>query len=191
MHTGHNTHLYKVRTRLILFNYSIKHYVGSGDSTISSPRSGKKASKTDEVISDPIPERIVVPSDDLQIHHVEPYNPLEPLSPDSLARRLAALSSGYEANSPPFLDDSTITDSETSESSPNIGESLTQTSSSPSITQPITMHPHYDSDDRAQIALRDGIRSLYQFWKLSRPEMPLDQEKALFLSTLHQIIDQL
>ena len=155
-----------------------------------SPRSRKKASKTDAVLSHPMPERIVVPSDDLQIHHVEPYNPLEPLSPDSLTRRLAALSSGYEVNSPPFLDDSTITDSETS--SPNIGEvSLTQTSSSPSITQAITTHPQYDSDDRAQIALRDGIRSLYQFWKLSRPDIPLDQEKTLFLSTLHQIIDQL
>ena len=154
-----------------------------------SPRSRKKA-KTDVVISDPMPERIVVPSDDLQIHHADPYNPLEPLSPDSLASRLAALSSGFEANSPPFLDASTITDSETS--SPNIGEvSLTQTSSSPSITQPITMHPQYDSDDRAQIALRDGIGSLYQFWKLSRPDIPLDQEKTLFLSTLHQIIDQL
>ena len=124
------------------------------------------------------------------MHHVELYNPLEPLSPDSLARRLAALPSGYEANSPPFLDDSTITDSETS--SPNLGEViLTQTSSSTSITQPITMHPQYDSDDRVQLALHDGIRSLYQFWKLSRPDIPLDQEKTLFLSTLHQIIDQL
>ena len=152
-----------------------------------SPLAGKKAYKTDVVISDPMPERIVVPSDDLQIHHVEPYNPLEPLSPDSLARRLAALSSGCEVNSPPFLDDSPITDSEAS-SSPNIGElSLTQTSSPPSITQPITQ---YNSDDRAQNALRDGIRSLYQFWKLSKPDMPLDQEKTLFLSTVHQIIDQ-
>jgi hypothetical protein len=155
---------------------------------LPSPRSRKKASKTDVVISDPIPERIVLSSDDLQIHHVEPYNPLEQLSPDSLARRLAALSSGYEGNSPPFLDDSPITDSETA-SSRNIG--LTQTSSSPSITQPITMHPQYDSDDRAHYALRDGIRSLYQFWKLSRPDMPVDQEKTLFLSTVHQIIDQL
>jgi hypothetical protein len=155
---------------------------------LPSPR--KKASKTDVVISDLIPERIVLTSDDLQIHHVEPYNPLEPLSPDSLARRLGALSSGYEVNSPPFLDDSTITDSETS--SPNFGEVVfTQTSSSTSITQPITMHPQYDSDDRAQIALRDGIRSLYQFWKLSKPDTPIDQEKTLFLSTLHQIIDQL
>jgi hypothetical protein len=137
-----------------------------------------------------MPERIVVPSDNLQIHHVDLYNPLEPPSPDSLARRLAALSSGFEANSPPFLDDSTITDSGTS--SPNIGEvSLTQSSSSPSITQPVTMHPQHDSDDRAQVALRDGIGSLYQFWKLSRPDIPLDQEKTLFLSTLHQIIDQL
>ena len=145
-----------------------------------SPRSKKKA-----IRADPIPERIVVPSDDLQIHHVEPYNPLEPLSPDSLTRRLAALSSGFEANSPPFLDDSTITDSETSSS--NIGDlSLTQTSSSPSISQ-----PQCDSDDPAQIALRDGIRSLYQFWKLSRPDMPLDQGKTLFLSNIQQIIDQL
>ena len=155
-----------------------------------SPRSKQKASKTDVVKSDPMPERIVVPSDDLQIHHVEPYNPLEPLSPDSLASRLAALSSGYDANSPPFLDDSTITDSETS--SPYIGEeNFTQTSSSTSITQPITMHSQYDSDDRVQIALHDGIRSLYQFWKLSKPDMPIDQEKTLFLSALHQIIDQL
>ena len=53
------------------------------------------------------------------------------------------------------------------------------------------MHPQYDSDDQAQIALRDGIRSLYQFWKLSRPDMPIDQEKTLFLSTAQQIIDQL
>jgi len=155
-----------------------------------SPRSRQKASKTDVVKGDSVPERIVISSDDLQIHHVEPYNPLEPLSPDSLASRLAALSSGYDANSPPFLDDSTITDSETS--SLYIGEvNFTQTSSSTSITQPITMHPQYDSVDRAQIALRDGIRSLYQFWKLSRPNMPIDQEKTLFLSTLHQIIDQL
>ena len=155
-----------------------------------SPRSRKKASKTGVVLSDPMPKRIVVSSDDLQIHHVEPYNPLEPLSPDSLARRLAALNSGYETDSPPFLDDSTITDSETP--SPNFGEvNLTQTSSAASITQPITIHPQYDSDDQAQIALRDGIRSMYQFWKLSRPDIPLDQEKTLFLSTLHQIIDQL
>ena len=155
-----------------------------------SPQSRKKASKSDVVISDPTPERIVVPSDDLQIRHVEPYNPLEPLSSDSLARRLVALSSGFETNSPPFLDDSTITDSETS--SPNIKEvSFTQISSSPSISQPITMHPQYNSDDRAQIALRDGFRSMYQFWKLSRPDIPLDQEKTLFLSTVQQIIDQL
>ena len=155
-----------------------------------SPRSRKKALKTCVVTSVAMPERIVVPSDDLQIHRVEPYNPLEPLSPESLARRLTTLSSGYEAESPPFLDDPTITDSDTS--SPNIGEvSRTQTSSSPSIIQPITMHPQYDSEDRVHIALRDGIRSLYQFWKLSRPDIPLDQEKTLFLSTLHQIIDQL
>ena len=137
-----------------------------------------------------MPKRIVVPSDDLQIHHVEPYNPLEPLSPDSLASRLAGLSSGYEANSPPFLDDSTIADSDIS--SPNIGEIiLTQKSSSRSITQPIAIHPQYDLDDPAQIALRDSIRSLYQFWKLCKPDMPIDKEKTLFLSTVHEIIDQL
>ena len=175
------------------FLHLIKVYVGSGDSTLPSPPHRKKASETG--VNNPMPERIIVPSDDLQIHRVEPYNPLEPLSPDALARRLAVLSSSNGANSPPFLDDSPTTDSETP--SPNIGSvNHTQGFSSQSIThqQPdehITTHPQCDSDDRAQNALRDSIRSLYQFWKLSRPDRHLDQDKALFLSTVHRVIDQL
>ncbi|KAF8807434.1 hypothetical protein BYT27DRAFT_7223258 [Phlegmacium glaucopus] len=163
---------------------------GSGDSTLPSPMPRKKVYETDV---DPMPERIIVPSDDLQLHHIEPYNPLEPLSPETLARRLAALSSRSGANSPPSLDDSP--DSETP--SPNLGEvSHNQTSSSPSIShqqlnEPVIMHPQSDSDDRAQSALRDSIRSLYHFWKLSRPGRPSDQDKTLFLSTVYQVIDQL
>jgi hypothetical protein len=166
----------------------IKHYVESGD---LSPQTGKKAFKTDVVKSDPMPERIFVPSDDLQVHHIELYNPLEPPSPEALTRRLAALTSGYGAKSPPFLDGSPITDSETP--SPDIGEvSHAQTFSPPSKSdKPITIHPQYDSDDPAQDTLRDSIRSLYQFWKLSRPDRPSDQDKTLFLSTVYQVIDQL
>ena len=141
-----------------------------------------------------MPKRIFVPSDDLQIHHVELYNPLEPPSPDALARRLAALTSGYEKIQPAFLDGSPITDSETP--SPDIGEvDHTQTSLSPSINhqqldEPIAIHSQCELDD-PQDTLGDSIRSLYQFWKLSKPDRPSDQAKTLFLSTVHQVIEQL
>jgi len=167
---------------------------GSGDSTLPSPRTRKKAFETDVAISDPIPERIIVPSDDLQIHRIEPYNPLEPVSPDTLARRLAALSSSYGANSPSFLDDSPTSDSQTP--SPNIGEvSHTQTFPSSIITHqqsdgPIIIDTPFETDDRAQEALRNSIRSLYQFWKLSRSDRPSDEDKTLFLSTVNQVIDE-
>lgn len=133
-----------------------------------------------------MPERIFVPSDDLQVHHIELYNPLEPPSPEVLTRRLAALTTGYVAKSPPFLDGSPITDSETP--SPDIAQTFLPPSKS---DKPIAIHPQYDSDDRAQDTLRDSIRSLYQFWKLSRSDRPSDQDKTLFLSTVYQVIDQL
>lgn len=188
--------MYKVRTQLLYSSLCfIKYHLGSGDSTLPSPLPRKKVFETN--LSDPVPERIIVPSDDLQFRHVELYNPLEPPSPDTLARRLAALSSSSGANSPPFLDDSPTTNSETP--SPNIREvSHTQIfSSSPSISHQqshqtvVDMHPQCDSNDQAQNALRDSIRSLYQFWKLSRPDMRSDQGRTLFLSTVYQVIDQL
>ena len=191
MHTGLNTQVHEVCTHSYYsLLHLIKHCIESGG---SSPLSRKKASKTDVVISDPIPERLFVPSDDLQIHHVEPYNPLEPPSPDALTRRLAALTSGYGAKSPLLLDGSPITDSGTSSS--DIGEVSHPQSSSPCVMQqrsdkPI-IHPQRDSDDRAQDALRDSVRSLYQFWKLSSPDRLSDEAKKLFLSTVYQVVDQL
>ena len=87
-------------------------HVGSGDSTIPLLRSRKKVSKTDVVISNPMPER----SFRLMTYKSITLNPtiLSNHCRQTHASRLAALSFGYDAKSPPFLDDSTITDSETS-----------------------------------------------------------------------------
>jgi hypothetical protein len=68
------------------------------------------------------------------------------------------------SNSPPFLDDSTITDSKTS--SPDIEVNLLIAKHNPNIIRTIELK-----------SLRDGIRSLYQFCKLNRPDMTLDQER--------------
>ncbi|KAF8973952.1 hypothetical protein BDZ97DRAFT_1912399 [Flammula alnicola] len=103
---------------------------GSGDSTLPSPHPEKKkfagAADTDNTA----PARIIVPSDDFQIYHGEPYNPLEPPEPSALARRLEALSASSGSRSPPLFDDSPTTDTDSISASPQGIDGMTASSSS-------------------------------------------------------------
>ncbi|KAF8168072.1 hypothetical protein B0H34DRAFT_44193 [Crassisporium funariophilum] len=168
---------------------------GSGDSTLPSPLPEKKTLAPDLARDDSTPERIIVPSDDLQLHHVAPYNPLEPPSPEHLSRRLAALSS-CEINSPPPLDDSSTSDSDTP--SPHLTEVNPAHAPSFSSRSPYQLGEEYivpgpasTVDDAAQDVLRDSIKTVFRLWKLGRQDKPPDQEKDFFLSTVRQALDQL
>ncbi|KAF4623943.1 hypothetical protein D9613_001821 [Agrocybe pediades] len=77
---------------------------GSGDSTLPSPLPSKKKVLGGPQADTPLPDRIIVPSDNLQTNHVELYNPLEPPEPSSLVRRLEALSAESPSKSPTLFE---------------------------------------------------------------------------------------
>lgn len=165
----------------LTFAYTLSNPVpGSGDSTLPSPRPGK-----DKTFS-AAEGRIIVPSDDLQIPREAPYNPLQPPEPDALASRLAALAmhprSG--AASPPLVDTSPQSDSESSTASPG-ADSAPQ----PHVEEPALVVPETQTED--QDALRDHVKSLYMLWRAGRPSVPAEQDKALFLATVQSALGQL
>jgi len=172
---------------------------GSGDSTLPSPRPPNKKLPSD-MDTAAEPGRIFVASDDFQAHHVEPYNPLEPPAPESLARRLAALQTSGTA-SPTLFDESPISDSNTA--SPHIPEIIpVPADSSSSIYSP--SQPPVDGfvvvdepdlsmnvEDANRDVLRDNVKSLYRLWKLGRQDVPAEQDKEIFLATVRQALEQL
>ncbi|KDR85019.1 hypothetical protein GALMADRAFT_233586 [Galerina marginata CBS 339.88] len=167
---------------------------GSGDSTLPSPRLSKKKLPAEGEQDNDIPERIIVPSDDLQTNHAELYNPLEPPPPASLARRLEALAAESGTNSPPLFDDYPTRDSNTA--SPQALEAmpaLTSSSSTASPPQPLSDGFIVDqvSNHATQDALRDNIKSLFQLWKLARPDKSINEDKEFFLNTVRQALEQL
>lgn len=165
---------------------------GSGDSTLPSPLPTKQKFPRDD------PERVIVPSEDLQIYHADPYNPLEPPSPEALSRRLAALSAAESgAASPPLFDDSPTTDSNTA--SPQLTEvAPTEDSSfpSPGVSQePVNEFLVVDpgdsvSLDNAEELLRDNIKALFRLWKSGRGETSTDRDKDIFLASVRQALEQ-
>ncbi|KAJ3508933.1 hypothetical protein NLJ89_g5488 [Agrocybe chaxingu] len=171
---------------------------GSGDSTMPSPLPTKKKFGQDADATEP--GRIIVPSDDFRINHIEPYNPLEPPAPSSLARRLAALANESGANSPPLFDDSTTTDSNTA--SPQLTEVVPANEErSPSLSppqQPVesfvvvdVQDPADTTDDLSQDVLRENIKNLYRLWKLGRHDKSVEEDKDLFLAIAKQAVEQL
>ena len=184
----------------------LTHRLGSGDSTLPSPRPlNKKLAPDVEVGLGEGPERIFVPSDDFQIHHVEPYNPLEPPAPDSLARRLAALSAlqtepGSELRmSPPlFEDDSPTSDSNTA--SPHLAELLPppevpSPTYSPFVVAELPLESAPEDprqlEHPSQELLRDNVKCLYRLWKFGRQDAATEQDKEVFLATVRQALEQL
>lgn len=105
MPIGLNTLLFKVcQPFFVVYLDAQPTILGSGDSTLPSPLPSKKKTLDQAESSRPLPDRIIVPSDDLQTNHVELYNPLEPPAPESLARRLEALSAESPSNSPTLFE---------------------------------------------------------------------------------------
>ncbi|PPR06901.1 hypothetical protein CVT24_011591 [Panaeolus cyanescens] len=168
-------------------------FTGSGDSTLPSPRPEKQNFGA---------QRIIIPSDDFQIHRTEPYNPLEPPSPEKLAERLAALSP--RPDSPPFPDedDSLITDSNSS--SPHLTQvESTGVSASPrqipdkfilvdSVPATVDITGTNLEQDPRDTLLKQHIVSLYQLWSLSKPSnVSNDQDKQSFISAVQAAIDHL
>ncbi|CAA7266463.1 unnamed protein product [Cyclocybe aegerita] len=171
---------------------------GSGDSTMPSPLPTKKKFGQD---ADAVQTgRIIVPSDDFRINHVEPYNPLEPPAPSSLARRLAELANEPGASSPPLFDDSTTTDSNTA--SPQLTEAVPANEErSPSFSpqqQPAesfvvvdVQDPVDTTVDPSQDVLRENLKNLYRLWKLGRHDNSVEEDKDLFLTIAKQAVEEL
>ncbi|TFK77071.1 hypothetical protein BDN72DRAFT_852294 [Pluteus cervinus] len=133
---------------------------GSADSTIPSPL--------------PQTRKLVQPQ---PIRTPDPiYNPLQPPSPSSLARRLEKLSS--RSDSPPLIDD-TNTSATASDASPFMVPS----------EEPIGTHQYIivDEDENPPIspshsptdeALKQTIQGIYRMWKTSRPPHQRDDQDA-------------
>lgn len=136
----------------------------------------------------------------MQLPRTELYNPLQPPEPGALASRLAALAmhprSG--AASPPLIDDSPTSDTESNTASLQAADaSLAPAASSEEFVSQrnssefSVVEPALDIDDPADDALRDHVKSLYKLWTLGRPNKPAGQEKELFLSAVKQALGQL
>lgn len=158
------------------------------------------------------PERIIVPSDDLQTNHGELYNPLAPPEPNVLARRLEALTSGSDIDSaecPPLSDDSVTSNStlmtpEAGTTSLNPIDSIHRSSDAIQTAESSNGSPRQadefvvidstsstTSNDLAEHALHDSIRGLYRLWKLGRPDNSIGQDRDAFLNSVRKALDTL
>ncbi|KAF8642411.1 hypothetical protein AX16_009676 [Volvariella volvacea WC 439] len=146
---------------------------GSADSTVPSPL--------------PVKRKLVQP---YHLHTPEPvYNPLQPPSPDALARRLRKLEPRPE--SPPLVDDATSLSASiamTPSSSPPVSDLPTD---SPKIvvmdeepSQSSTEQPILPTD----LLLQQSIQGIYNLWKASRPNQRHSNDQELFLSLARQAI---
>ncbi|KAF9481403.1 hypothetical protein BDN70DRAFT_876371 [Pholiota conissans] len=177
---------------------------GSGDSTLPSPRPGRNA-KHQDGLHNKSSERIIIPSDDLQMYREEPYNPLQPPEPSALASRLAALAmqSRSGAASPPLIDDSPTSDTDSNTASaPGVIETTT---SAPAASSQVSIQSQNNADefcvvdssptaelvDPTQEILQEHIKSLYRLWKLGRSDRLATQEKVVFLATVKRALEQL
>jgi hypothetical protein len=162
-------------------------FAGSGDSTLPTPPS--LAQKQNDS------KRIFVSYPGLP--PTTAYNPLDPPSPNALARRLAELSPRLQ--SPP-LDD----DSESASDSPTFSpllNALLSSSAALSFTDTDTALskdascaceqdaqrtvPHHESHE----ALKDAIRGVYRLWKSARKtDSATHEEGEEFLETVRQIV---
>lgn len=198
-----------VHTHSIPILYSLSSFTGSGDSTLPSPRPEKQnfVSQADAAL----PQRIIIPSDDFQLNRTEPYNPLEPPSPEKLAERLAALSPRPESPSYPDEEDYPITDS--SLASPHLThDESTHTQSTGAPASPRHISDNFVLVDSSRITvndttviinssqeqdprdtlLKENIASLYKLWKLSSPSIRSNgEDKQAFLSAVQAAIEQL
>ncbi|PFH54503.1 hypothetical protein AMATHDRAFT_134069 [Amanita thiersii Skay4041] len=133
---------------------------GSADSTLPSPPSLKQKQQ-DFLHAES--ERIMISYPTTQ---VDIYNPLQPPSPNQLARRLAALSS--EPQYPPPLDSPSHSGSDSPTLSPEQTHptdliSLSGALDAKAALIQVDEHP---GDD----ALRDSIRGIYRLWRGSQPD---------------------
>jgi hypothetical protein len=128
------------------------------------------------------------------------YNPLQPPEPGALASRLAALAmeSISGASSPPLIDDSPTSDTESNTVSAQGIETTSAPASSSVSNEPknitdqsCVVDPVTDEQDGKQEILREHIKSLYRLWKLGRLDRPIDQDKELFLHTVKEALEQL
>lgn len=142
------------------------------------------------------PERIVIPSDELRLHHSELYNPLEPPEPSALARRLEALS----AESSPLSEESP-TSASTTTSPERMDATLIEQSVSPLYSTSASSHQPGDEfvvvdsavnvTDPVQSILSCNIKGLYQLWKLGRQDKSVENDKEVFMTIVQQALSQL
>ncbi|KAF8350039.1 hypothetical protein F5887DRAFT_1070270 [Amanita rubescens] len=127
---------------------------GSGDSTSPSP--SRKQNRVDHTYEEH--DRVMV---SYPVTKTEIYNPLEPPSPELLARRLADLSASVRFGDASFKSDSvsrTLSPEHPSDSSA-IGDGSDPKSS-------LVCKAEHPSD----VYLGDAIRAIYHLWRLSRPK---------------------
>jgi hypothetical protein len=178
---------------------------------LPSPHPEKVTKKSAPGVVD-APERIIVPSDDLQTNHGELYNPLAPPEPNALARRLEALTSASELDSvecPPLSDDSVTSNStlmtpepvtttldhvDSTPSSSDAGQAAHSSNGSPRQGDEfvvIDSTSSNESNDLADLALHDSIRGLYRLWKLGRQDKSLGHDRDAFLDSVRKAVDTL
>ncbi|KAJ2927139.1 hypothetical protein H1R20_g9940, partial [Candolleomyces eurysporus] len=185
--------------------YSSVH--GTADSTIPSPLPVKRNADGTQVAQS---ERIFIPSSSLRPDHDEddePYNPLQPPSPDALSRRLARLA--VRPESPPFEDENSSEDSDAlpspdrthteaeldqsplRESAPpvpvqdRVASVESQQDMAVDQPQPNTQEERVDGD----AALQQSIQGLYQLWKLQQQCKSQDADKESFLTLVRRAIE--
>jgi hypothetical protein len=160
--------------------------IGSADSTIPSPlppaKSLKSSALNDVTNIEQHPERVIVPPTEFQLHHVEPYNPLQPPSPAAISRRLQALSSESPTLASPLIDEP---DSDTETSSSHQAEVDAAPLNLEHSQTPV------DDHDPFQIAMQDTIKNLYKLWRLNRQDQSAVQDKDIFVVAVQHALEQL
>lgn len=94
---------------------------------------------------------------------IEIYNPLEPPSPELLARRLAALSASVKSSR---LGDAFKSSSVSPTLSPEHPQDFPVVTDGADPKPPLSCTAEHPSD----VYLGDAIRAIYHLWRVSRPE---------------------
>lgn len=150
-------------------------------------------------------ERVFIPSSSLRPDNEdddEPYNPLQPPSPDALSRRLARLA--VRPESPPFEDENS---SEDSDALPSPDRTLPEAeidqsplresppapdhvSSAEAQQEAVIDKPQRSTEEQADsdAALQQSIQGLYRLWRLQQ-NSPQNADKDSFLTLVRRAIE--
>jgi hypothetical protein len=167
-------------------NFLLIAWIGSADSTIPSPPPVQSVESEVNSITklEQNQERVIVSPTEFQVHHVKPYDSLEPPSPAEISRRLKALSSEPATLLPPRTDEP-HSDSET------LFPHHAEIDAFPNIVDKSILQIPSDNRDAFRMVLQDTIGNLYKLWRMNRQDKSAERDKDIFINAIQHALEEL